>query len=191
MDYFYIIRPINNQKMGMNMNKIGVSISALALLTGSQLAMADAFPKNKVGMETCLQAALKAKPGTVVKVEYKLEGKTPVYEFDIESADGTAWDVECDANTGKIVEIEQEVDSADHPLFKAKQKVSEEEARKIALAAHPGEIVEVEYEIEEDGAATYEFDIKTKDGKEFKVEVDATSGKIVESHREYYQIGKE
>ncbi|SNR75613.1 Uncharacterized membrane protein YkoI [Methylobacillus rhizosphaerae] len=173
------------------MNKISVSISALALLAGSQVALADAFPKNKAGMETCVQAALQAKAGTIIKVEYKLEGKKPVYEFDIESADGTAWDVECDANTGKIVEVEQEVESADHPLFKAKATVSEEDARKTALAAYPGDIIEVEYEIEQDGAASYEFDIKTKDGKEIKVEVDATSGKIVESHQEFYQIGKE
>lgn len=174
------------------MGKTVVAISALALAVTSSLAFADHhFPKGKVSLETCLEAALKTKPGTVVKVEYKLEGKTPVYEFDIESSDNTAWDVECDANTGKIVEVEQEVDSADHPLFKAKQKVSEADARKTALAAHPGEIIEVEYEIEENGAASYEFDIKTKDGKEFKVEVDATTGKIVESHQEFYQIGKE
>jgi len=169
-----------------------VVLSTFALAISSSLAIADHhFPKGKVSLETCLEAALKAKPGTVVKVEYKLEGETPVYEFDIESSDSTAWDVECDANTGKIVEIEQEVDSADHPLFKAKQKVSEAEARKTALAAHPGEIVEVEYEIEENGAASYEFDIKTKDGKEFKVEVDASTGKIVEANQEFYQIGKE
>ena len=174
------------------MTKIVVGISTLALVLSSSLALADHhFPKGKVSLETCLQAALKAKSGNVVKVEYKLEGKTPMYEFDIETSDGNAWDVECDANTGKVVEIEQEVDSADHPLFKAKQKVSEADARKTALAAYPGEIVEVEYEIEPDGAASYEFDIKTKDGKEFKVEVDATTGKIVEANQEFYQIGKE
>lgn len=169
------------------------ALSALVLAVSSSVALADhhEFPKNKVGLEKCLHAALQAKTGNVVKVEYKLEGKTPVYEFDIEAKDGTAWDVECDANSGKIVEIEQEVDSADHPLFKEKAKVSEADARKTALAAHPGEIIEVEYEIEKDGAASYEFDIKTKDGKEFKVEVDATTGKIVEAHQEFYQIGKE
>ncbi|MCB5191730.1 PepSY domain-containing protein [Methylobacillus arboreus] len=175
------------------MGKTVFGISALVLAMSSSLAFADnhAFPKGKVSLETCLQAALKVKPGSVVKVEYKLEDKTPVYEFDIESSDGTAWDVECDANTGKIVEVEQEVDSADHPLFKAKLKVNEADARKTALAAYPGEIIEVEYEIEQDGSASYEFDIKTKDGKEIKVEVDATSGKIVEAHQEFYQIGKE
>jgi uncharacterized membrane protein YkoI len=149
------------------------------------------FPKTKVSIEKCVQAALKIKPGTIVKSELKVEKKVPVYEFDIESTDGKAWDIECDALTGKIIEVEEEVKNAEDAQFKAKAKVNEADARKTALEAYPGEIIEVEYEIEADGAASYEFDIKTKDGREMKVEVDATSGKIVEAHSEIYQIGKE
>lgn len=175
------------------MKKLSIGMSAVVMAFAMNTAMAKdlVLPKTKASFETCLQAALKVKSGDVVKVEFKLEKKEPVYEFDIELADGTAWDVECSALTGKVIEVEQEVDSADHPLFKAKLKVTEAEARKTALAAYPGEIVEVEYEIEEDGSATYEFDIKGKDGKETKVEVDATTGKITEAHQELYQIGKE
>lgn len=167
--------------------------AAIVALSTANLAFADhhEFPKTKVSIEKCVQAALKVKPGTIVKSELKIEKKVPMYEFDIESADGKAWDVECDANSGKIVEVEEEVKSADDAQFKAKAKVSEADARKTALDAYPGEIIEVEYEIEPDGAASYEFDIKTKDGKEMKVEVDATSGKIVEANSEVYQIGKE
>ena len=167
--------------------------AAIVALSTANFAFADhhEFPKTKVSIEKCVQAALKVKPGTIVKSELKIEKKVPMYEFDIESADGKAWDVECDANTGKIVEVEEEVKSADDAQFKAKTKVSEADARKTALDAYPGEIIEVEYEIEPDGAASYEFDIKTKDGKEMKVEVDATSGKIVEANSEVYQIGKE
>ena len=62
------------------------------------------FPKTKVSIEKCVQAALKLKPGTIVKSELKVEKKVPVYEFDIESTDGKAWDIECDALTGKIIE---------------------------------------------------------------------------------------
>lgn len=167
-----------------------ISIVIGAFAATNVQAAATSFPKSKVGFETCLSAALKAKPGTVVKVEYKTEDKVPVYEFDIETADGKAWDVECNSKTGKITEIEEEVANADAADFKAKAKVSEAEAKATALAAFPGEVIETEYEIEPDGAASYEFDIATKDG-EMKVEVDATSGKIVESNKELYQIGKE
>jgi uncharacterized membrane protein YkoI len=148
--------------------------------------------KTKVSMETCMQAALAKKEGEVVKLEFKNERGTPIYEFEVVGSDGKVWELECDANLGKITEEEQEVSGPDHPLFKAKLKVSEEEAKKIALQAHPGEIVELEYEIESNGDASYEFDIKTKDGKELKMEVDAGTGKIVEDgEEEIYQIGKE
>jgi len=165
-------------------------IAGAFALTSNLQAAETVFPKTKVSLEKALQTALKEKQGTVVKVELKMQGNVPVYEFDIETPDGKAWDVEVNTKTGKVSEVEQEVKSADDPLFKAKAKVTEAEAKKIALEAYPGEIVETEYEIEPDGSASYEFDIKTKDG-EVKVEVDATSGKIVEQGKEIYQIGKE
>jgi uncharacterized membrane protein YkoI len=146
----------------------------------SALAADPKTPKTKVSQETCIGAAMLKQPGTIKRIELKSEKGTPIYEFAVESTDGKRWDVECDANTGKIVEVEQEVRSANDPLFKAKRKISEKEARKIALKAYPGEIKQVEYEIEENGDASYEFAITTKDGKKVKVEVDASSGKIVE-----------
>jgi len=113
-----------------------------------------------------------------------------VYEFDIETPDGKAWDVECDAKTSKVTEIEEEV-KKDDPRFVALAKVTEEAAKATALAKHPGTVVEVEYELEPDGKASYEFDILEADGEEVKVEVDATTGKIVEVSYEIYQIGQE
>ena len=169
-----------------------LSIIAGAFVATSSLQAAEtAYPKTKISMETAVKAALKEKNGDIVKVEFKLEGKTPVYEFDIETPDGKAWDVEINALTGKVKEVEQEVKNADDPLFKAKAKISEADAKKTALEAYPGEVTETEYEIEADGSATYEFDIKTKDGAEIKVEVDAATGKFSEHHQEFYQIGKE
>lgn len=162
------------------------------LLTNSVSSTVYAqYPKTQFSLEHCLHTVLAEKKGGVVKVELKTENNIPTYEFDIETPDGKAWDIECNSQTGKIGEIEQEVSSTEHPLFKAKMKISVEEARKTALAAHPGEVTELEYEIEPDGMASYEFDIKTKDGKKIKVEVDATSGKIVEANAQIYQIGKE
>lgn len=170
------------------------SLLSLSLFLTAGTAHADShkpLPKSKLPLEACVNAALAKHAGEIVKLELKREKGQPVYEFDIQSADGTQWDVECNANSGKITEVEQEVKSADDPAFKAKMKVDEATARQTALAAHTGEIIEVEYEIEPDGAASYEFDIKTKDGKERKVEVDATSGKIVEDNEELMQIGRE
>lgn len=164
--------------------------TSLILACAAGTVSAD-FPKTEFGMEHCLQAALVEKNGGIVKVELKTENGVPTYEYDIETSDGKAWDIECNTQTGKISEIEQEVKSADDPLFKSKVKVDEKTARQTALNAHPGNIIEVEYEVEPDGSASYEFDIKTKENTEIKLEIDATTGKIVEDNVEIYQIGSE
>lgn len=165
---------------------------AASFAASGALAAEMKIPKTKVGMETCMQAVLKEKPGQVTKLEMKDERGTPTYEFDVKGKDGKNWDIECDANTGKVTEVEQDVGSADHELFKPKVKFTEEQAKEIALKAHPGKIKEpTDFEIEPDGKASYEFDIMTDKGTEMKVEVDATSGKIVEANQEYYGIGED
>jgi len=163
-------------------------IASAILMASSTLAFAGDNPHQ---FEKCMAAALEERPGQVVKVEFKNEEGAHMYEFDIRGIDGSDWDVECNAHRGLVSEVEREVDNVNHPLFKAKAKVSEADARKTALAVYPGEINEVEYEIEPDGAASYEFDIDTTLNQEMKVEVDATSGEIVEANRELWQIGLE
>ncbi|MDO9104627.1 MAG: PepSY domain-containing protein [Methylovulum sp.] len=169
---------------------ISAAIVSLGIVTP---CLADfTMPPTKVPMETCLKLAQAKKPGNTVKLEFKEERGTPIYEFNIVGNDGKEWEIECDANQGVLTEEEQEVSSTDDPLFKAKLKINEEEAKKIAIKAHPGEVTEIEYEIEANGDASYEFDIKTGDGKEVKLEIDAGTGKIVENNEvEIYQIGKE
>ncbi|MCW5619677.1 MAG: PepSY domain-containing protein [Burkholderiales bacterium] len=179
------------------MNNALIRAAALAAVLAWPFAASSAgpsktqFPKTKVPLERCVAAALEVRAGTIVKMEMKMERGEPVYEFDIESPDGRAWDIECSARTGKIVEVEEEVESPSAPAFAAKMKVSEAEAREIALKRHAGEIVEIEYEIESDGTPVYEIDILTAEGRERKVEVSAVTGEIVEDNEEFYQIGKE
>ena len=171
-----------------------MKIKSCVILTGlfSTFWTVPLFAGSPVAMETCMKAALDKQPGVVVKLEKKDERGVPIYEFDIVGADGKEWDLECDANSGIITEVEQEVASPDDPLFKAKEKITLAQAQKIALEAYPGEIVETEFEIESNGDASYEFDIKLKDGREVKLEVDAATGKISEDKEtEIFQIGKE
>lgn len=189
--------PISVKAQGGRTMKAQFTISvvtALLLSLGATAASAEQFKMmpTKVRMEKCLEAALAKKDGNVVKLEFKNERGTPIYEFEIAAQDGKTFEYECDANRGKITEEEQEVNSADDPLFKSKMKIAEAEAKKIALKAHPGEIVETEYEIESNGEASYEFDVRTAQGEEVKLEVDAATGQIIEDdEHEIYQIGQE
>ena len=165
------------------MKKISLALAALLISAPAFSASA-----HKGAVETWLKAALAKYPGQVLSLEAEIENGKPIYEFDIKGKDGKEWEVECDAKTGKLTEVEEEVDIKD-PRFASKAKVSLEEAKKTALTAYPGEIIESETSIEADGSVSYEFDIKTKDGKEIEVEVDAVTGKIIEVEEEVYQIG--
>ena len=144
-----------------------------------------------VKVEHCLDQAYDSVPGHARKLEFKIEGDDPVYEFDIESTnDGFTYNVECNAEEGYIIEIEKEVDENDI-VFKNAAKVSIDEARKKVLLIHPGRVVSEEREIGMDGTFTYEFDIQTKAGYEIKVDVDAVNGNIEEANFELYEIGLE
>ena len=169
---------------------LSAAVLAAAFTSTAMADHASIKPKAYDSLGKCVKAALSKHDGKIVKVELKSENKKPVYEFGIESADGTAWDVECDVKTSKIIEIEQEV-KVDDAKFKAIAKVSEADAKATALAAHPGTVVETEYEIVSDGKASYEFDILEANKEEIKVEVDAVTGKIVEVDYEVYQVGQE
>lgn len=169
---------------------LGAAVLAAAFTSTAMADHASIKPKAYDSLGKCVKAALSKHDGKIIKLEMKSEKKTAVYEFDVESADGTTWDIECDVKTSKIIEVEQEV-KADDAKFKALTKVSEADAKATALAAHPGKVVETEFELESDGKASYEFDILEADNEEIKVEVDATTGKIVEVSYEVYQIGQE
>ena len=144
-----------------------------------------------VKVEQCLDAAYDRIQGHARKLEFKIEGDDPVYEFDIDSSkDGFRYNVECNAEEGHIIEIEKEVDE-NNPLFKEQAKVSIDQARVNVLAVHPGRVVSEEREIGMDGSLTYEFDIQTNVGYEIKVDVDAITGKIEEASFELYEIGME
>jgi uncharacterized membrane protein YkoI len=169
---------------------LGAAVLAATFTSTAMADHASIKPKAYDSLGKCVKAALSKHDGKIVKLEMKSEKKTAMYEFDVESADGTAWDIECNVRTSKITEVEEEVKATDS-RFVALAKVSEADAKATALAAHPGKVVETEYELEPDGKASYEFDIQEADNEEIKVEVDATTGKIVEVSYEVYQIGQE
>ncbi len=168
-----------------------VLASTLVFVTTVSIVLAE---HHKIaGLENCLNAASMIKAGDFTKVEFlnpSAEG-VPTYEIEVRDSNGTEWEFKCNAKTGHIYEIEQEVDTRADKRFAKEKIVSEEQARATVLEIYPGEIREREYEIESNGNATYEFDVVDPDGTEFKVEVDAVSGKIIEVAVEQWQIGEE
>lgn len=161
------------------------------------MSAAPAFdmPDTKVSMETCLKAALAAKPGTVRHVKLEIEDGRPLYEFAIRTDSRQAWELECDATTGEIVELSRSADRND-PEFKAAARVIEREARRAALAKYPGKVSESELQIDGSGRALYEISVEDPAGRETEVAVDAATGAIVHAEdesaeRTVYEIGED
>lgn len=146
------------------------------------------LPRGKVPMEKCMAAATRVISGQVAIVEFKSQDGYPVYEFEIKAKDGTLWNVEVNAKTGHVVEIEKQVKPED-PVFRAQAKITQKQAEVLALEFMPGKVDRREYIIEPDGVAVYEFDIQSVYGCEFKVEVEAETGKIHRINPVYWEIG--
>ncbi|MBE1287338.1 MAG: peptidase [Alteromonadaceae bacterium] len=179
------------------MNKISTVLATTIILSGAAIAETDRYDLDDirqmdiVSLETCLDAAYDTQPGGAArKLEMKVSDSVPIYEFDIEMEDGITFNVECDARTGLIVEIEQEV-GAEHSVFNKLAKVDIETAKATALMFIPGKVVESEREISYDGSVTYEFDIVNDYGREYKVDIDAKTGEFQEAALELYEIGYE
>ncbi|UCH49523.1 MAG: PepSY domain-containing protein [Betaproteobacteria bacterium] len=162
--------------------------AAALVLSVGHAATIEGMPKTKVSMEHCLGAALEKVPGRVKEVELSVDNGVPHYEFEI-VAKGRETEVECDAMTGKIVEVEWENENMDLDAFLAKAKVSPSQARKIALQRVPGKIVRMDLETTSTGVISYEFEVMGRDGKELDVEIDAITGAVIEVERDIYELG--
>lgn len=172
------------------------SCSTLGLAARFTIGVLTAAPAaaDTEALGDCLERVSEIKhTREFVKVEFLSVSHDgdPSFEIEARDADGVEWEFMCEADDGDIYEFEQEVDSADDPLFKKNIKVSEQQAHRIATDLYAGRVKEIEYEIESNGDATYEIDIADQQRPEFKVEVDAASGDVIEVHVEEWEIGAE
>lgn len=167
----------------------------LAMLFGAFVAPAYALdmPETKVSMETCLKAVNAKVAGDIKHLKLEVEGGKPFYEFKVAGEGKRVWEIECDATTGELNEVERKADRND-PEFNAAAKIVESEARKTALKEHPGKVTESERGFL-NGSAVYEIEIATADGKELEVTVDAATGKVIgveteSDEKTVYEIGE-
>ena len=88
------------------MYKYKISLVLTGFLSFLHSSLADADTRDLddiklydiVKVEQCLDQAYDTIPGHARKLEFKVEGDDPIYEFDIESSnDGSTYNVECNA----------------------------------------------------------------------------------------------
>jgi uncharacterized membrane protein YkoI len=63
-------------------------------------------------LEEILPLVRKARPGTLIELElhYEREHDAHVYEMEVLDADGRLWEVEFNATTGELIEVEPDND---------------------------------------------------------------------------------
>jgi uncharacterized protein (AIM24 family) len=91
---------------------IFASLLATAGLASVAVAQANA-PVPTFAVEQAVEIALAQVPGEVQETDLEREDGMLVYEIDILTADGVEMEVEINADTGEILDIEAEDDSDD------------------------------------------------------------------------------
>lgn len=61
-------------------------------------------------LQACMKTALERHPGAITEVEVESEDGKVIIDVDIQGRDGKTWEVECDANTGAVLEDKEESD---------------------------------------------------------------------------------
>jgi uncharacterized membrane protein YkoI len=60
--------------------------------------------KHNEMMAGCMKTALAKHPGAITEVEMETEDGRPIFDIDIQGVDGKRWEIECDVESGSVVE---------------------------------------------------------------------------------------
>ena len=92
------------------MNKRSLVFAAAVALAVGPLTAAAA---DRLTLEEARTIALREVTGTVLEEELDREDGVAVYSFEIRTDKGATWEIDIDAATGKVVELENEDDDDD------------------------------------------------------------------------------
>ena len=133
-----------------------------------------------ISEEQAKQIASSVATGTMGEVELETVDNKQIYSVEFNALkDGNEmeYDVHIDAETGEVLKIEREDELTKEELTLVKVKVTEEQAKQIALSTVKGEVTEVEIE-KVDGNYVYEVEI-SQENTETDVRVDVNTGQIL------------
>ncbi|WP_160913475.1 PepSY domain-containing protein [Halobacillus litoralis] len=115
---------------------------------------------------------------TIEKVEKDKEDGILVYEFEGQTNDGKEAEVEVDANTGEVLQVEHDDDDSNETSAED-LKITKEEAEKTAKEKASGsEMKDMEID---DGHYEFEFH---DDSFEYEITVDGQTGEVIDFKKE-------
>ena len=166
--------------------KNAAAVTALVLLLGAAAgsAAAAAVQSAGIGMEKAREIAL-AEPGLAGAgiTESEFDAEDNAYEFELIAGD-TEYEIELDAETGKVKEAESEPCEDAAAIRGEDGRIGLEKARELALkklGLKEENVTEAEYDAEQD---VYEIEA-VSGGWEYEIEADAKTGEIVRTEREH------
>ena len=161
------------------MKKLMTILFITIILTGCTNSSVEA-----ISLDEAQEIALKAIDGKVTKAKKQRDDGIDYYDFEIIS-DNQKYEIEVDANTGKIIKNEKDTDyvpssnEASQNNNSQATTISIDEAQRIAMekVGNNGYLVKCELDID-DGIQKYEIEIKNGN-IEYEIDIDAISGEII------------
>ena len=161
------------------MKKLMTILFITIILTGCTNSSVEA-----ISLDEAQEIALKAIDGKVTKAKKERDDGIDYYDFEIIS-DNQKYEIEVDANTGKIIKNEKDTDyvpssnEASQNNNSQATTISIDEAQRIAMekVGNNGYLVKCELDID-DGIQKYEIEIKNGN-IEYELDIDAISGEII------------
>ncbi len=161
------------------MKKLMTILFITIILTGCTNSSVEA-----ISLDEAQEIALKAIDGNVTKAKKERDDGIDYYDFEIIS-DNQKYEIEVDANTGKIIKNEKDTDyvpssnEASQNNNSQATTISIDEAQRIAMekVGNNGYLVKCELDID-DGIQKYEIEIKNGN-IEYEIDIDAISGEII------------
>ena len=139
--------------------------------------------QSKISLTQAIAIAKQNAKGDLVSAEFDYDDDDATSEYEVELvANGTAYEVKIDANTGKVLKTKQEsLDKKDMAEYSAmnQAKVSLTSAMQTASQSVNGKVISAEFELKK-GQSFYDIDV-VKGNQKYEVSIDANTGKVLSS----------
>lgn len=160
-----------------------VVLGGVALINGSEMNEVHAAEKF-ISLKEAKALAVKKVGGKVTEIELDKTKTGYMYEVEV-LAKGIEYDLDIDAQTGKVVidkQKAQKVVKVEQPQVAGAKLLTKDQAIAIATKKAKGTVTKAKLD-HDDGRKHY--DIEIKDGTyEYDFEIDATTGQIIEFDKE-------
>ncbi|KKB38632.1 PepSY domain-containing protein [Bacillus thermotolerans] len=158
--------------------KLFITGVAGAIILGGAIGVGAVSSEPAISFEKAKEAAVNQVNGTIESIELEEDDGLLKYDIEVNGSDRSGdKEVEVDAASGKVMNVEDDRDDDDDRDDRVNKQVniSHEEAINIALKSVPGKVTEAE--LDDDGY--YEIEVQ-HNNQEVELKVDADSGKVLE-----------